>query len=400
MKIDSFFPDNVKAALKNDPPGEWMPALPKKCIRLSSGYPAPKLVPSGEIKAAAARLLDEEQDLPLHYLGTPRMEKLKQQIQNRLAERNIKVQEDELLITAGACQAIDLIARVLLDENVAVAVEAPTYMEALEIFRNYTNQIISIPIDDQGLRTNELAQVLAERKSAGLTLPRLLYTIPTFQNPTGTTLSGERRNHLLELAAEYDFLILEDDAYGELSFGESPTTLKTLDTVGRVLHVGSLSKVVAPGMRVGWIVGESEFITAFSWFKKDLDHPFAQATMAAYLEKVDLDERLTELKTVYRSKSERLAQYIKKYFPESVSWYVPQGGYFVWVKVPGVDTAEMLEKALAAGVSYVPGRFFFANQQEGIEYLRLSFSYESEERMEAGVQILGELIASYLKKTT
>ncbi len=392
-----YFPYNVKAALKNDPPGEWMPALPEGCIRLSSGYPASELVPSNGIKAAVSTLLEEEQDLPLHYLGSPKMPRLKQQIQNRLAERGMEVQEEELLITAGACQAIDLIARALLDEKVVVAVESPTYMEALEIFRNYTNQIISIPVDEQGLRVDEFASVLAERKRLGLVLPRILYTIPTFQNPTGTTMNEQRRMRLLELSREFDFLILEDDAYGELTFDVSPLSLKALDREGRVIHVGSLSKITAPGMRIGWIAAERPFITAFAWFKKDLDHSFAQSAMAVFLESIDLEERLKKLKGIYQRKCTLLIQSLEKFFPTSVTWYVPKGGYFVWVRVPGVDTSALLPLALSAKVSYVPGKYFFSNQDEGIEYLRLSYSFESEEQIEKGVQILGNLISNHLK---
>jgi 2-aminoadipate transaminase len=393
--VESFFSKNIKAALKNDPPGAWMPDMPDDCIRLSSGYPDPALVPAVEIKGAVARLLDEEQDLPLHYLGSPRIERLKQQIHKRLAERGICVLEEELLITSGACQAIDLIARILLDDKAVVAVESPTYMEALEIFQNYTNQIISIPIDEQGLQTSRLEEMLDERKRTGLTLPRILYTIPTFQNPTGTTMTTERRRHLLELSIKFDFLILEDDAYGELSFGKSPQPIKSFDKSGRVLHVGSLSKVVAPGMRIGWVAGESEFINALEWFKKDLDHPFAQSTMAVYLENTDLEKRLGLLKDVYRAKCAALIRSLEQFLPESVSWYVPDGGYFVWVRIPGADTSQLLTQALAEGISYVPGKYFFLDQTDGTEFLRLSFSYADEKEIIEGIRRLGQLITAF-----
>ena len=396
VKIDSFISDNVNAALKNNPPGEWMPKLPEECIRLSSGYPDPSLVPSHQIKDAVSKLIEEEQDLPLHYLGSPRIDVLKKQIQKRLAERGIKVQEEELLITSGACQALDLIARVLVDEKSVVAVEAPTYMEALEIFQNYTTEIINIPIDENGLQTIVLEEVLKDRKQKKLPLPRILYTIPTAQNPTGTTMGLERRNHLLELAEEYDFLILEDDAYGELTFGESPPPLKSMDTEGRVVHVGSLSKVVAPGMRVGWIAGKQAFIAAFAWFKKDLDHPFAQASMASFLEDVDFEGRLKRLKEVYMEKSVILIKSLESYFPACVTWYMPSGGYFVWVHIPGIDTSDLLELSLDKGVSFIPGKYFFLNSQDGTEFLRLSFCYEGESGIIEGVQRLGQLISDYL----
>lgn len=390
MNSVSFFPAHIKDALKNDPPGEWMPEIPDQCIRLSSGYPDPSLVPHEQLKAAAVKLLEEERDLPLHYLGSPSIDKLKEKIQTRLAERGVPTSDDEVLITSGACQAIDLIARITLDKEAAVAVEAPTYMEALEIFKNYTQDIFSIPVDENGLQTAILEERLAERENNGKKLPQFLYTIPTFQNPTGTTMPLERRKHLLKLASQYNFLIVEDDAYGELSFNKTPMPLKALDTEGRVLHVGSLSKIVAPGMRIGWIAGAADFIKTITWFKKDLDHPFAQATMAVYLEKANMKERVQNLKDVYRKKSASMVSALDEFMPETSSWVIPQGGYFAWVKVPGADTSQLLEKALSEGVSYIPGKFFFLNQQEGKEFLRLSFSYADEEEIIKGVQLLAK----------
>ncbi|WP_438420680.1 PLP-dependent aminotransferase family protein [Bacillus siamensis] len=392
MQAESFFPDHVKKALTNDPPGEWMPAVPKACIPLHSGYPDPALVPAKELKEAASRLLDEERDLPLHYMGSPRPAVLKKQIQERLSFRGIRCRDDELLVTSGACQAIDLAARVFLDEQTAVAAEAPAYMEALEIFKNYTPHMMSIPADQDGLQTETLAFMLEERKRKGLVLPRLLYTIPAFQNPAGTVMSAKRRTRLLQLADTYNFLILEDDAYGELGFKDIPPSLKAMDQNGRVLYAGSFSKVIAPGLRIGWIAGDAAFIKALSWFKKDLDHPFSQAVTAVYLEQTNVEERLAALRKAYRSKRDVLIAALKQYLPESASWHVPDGGYFVWVKVPGADTSALLERALSHGVSYVPGKYFFLHQEDGAEYLRLSFSYAGKAALIEGVQRLGRLL--------
>jgi 2-aminoadipate transaminase len=389
----SFFPENIKLALKNNPPGDWIPELPEDCIRLHCGYPAPALVPVEEIKAAVSSLLEEEQDLPLHYIGSPKILELKEQVIKRLEERDISVSEEELLITSGACQAIDLIARILLDEESIVAVESPTYMEALEIFQNYTKRLISIPVDKHGLQTDVLEGILAERKRNGLAQPRFLYTIPTFQNPTGTTMTAERRQHLLELADSYNFLIVEDDAYGELSFYKNLPTLKAMDKMSRVLHIGSLSKIVAPGMRIGWIAGAREIIHASAWFKKDLNHPFAQATMAVYLANTDFEAKLITLRDTYRGKCAVLLSALEQYLPESASWYVPEGGYFVWMKIPGVDTSEMLTQALSEGVSFIPGKYFFMDQTNGTEFLRLSFSYEDEKEIVEGIRRLGSVVA-------
>jgi 2-aminoadipate transaminase len=391
MKSDFPFSKDIKLAFQHDPPGQWMSAVPKGCIRLNSGYPEPVLVPSQGIKEAVVRLLDEEQDLPLHYIGSPRIPELKHFVLERMLKRGVELSEGELLVTSGACQAIDLISRILLDDEAVVAIETPTYMEALEVFQNYTEHFMNVPTDAKGLDTDRFEEMLAGRKKNGETLPRILYTIPTFQNPTGTTMTPERREHVLKLAEQYDFLILEDDAYGELGFEEKPRLLKAMDPDNRVLYVGSLSKVVAPGMRIGWVAGAERLVTALSWFKKDLNHPFAQATMASYIEGIDFDSHLKELTDVYRRKSKIMIEALKKFLPPTVSWYTPEGGYFVWVKVPGVDTAKILPEAIAAGVAYVPGRYFFLDQEEGTEFLRLSFSYADEEQIVKGIELLGEV---------
>ncbi|ANU26167.1 PLP-dependent aminotransferase family protein [Planococcus versutus] len=393
MKTTFNFSKDIELAFKNDPPGQWLSSLPPGCLRLSSGYPDPKFVPSEDIKLAVTRLLNEEKDLPLHYMGSPRILQLKKFLQDRMAQRGVTVTDEEVLVTSGACQAIDLIARILLDEEAVVAIESPTYMEALEIFQNYTEQYITIPIDEEGMQTELLAEMLANRKEKSLSIPRLLYTIPTYQNPTGTTLSFSRRQQLLKLAEQYDFLIIEDDAYGELGFHDRPQLLKAMDTNNRVVYVGSLSKVVAPGMRIGWVVADQQLVDPLNWFKKDLTHPFDQATMASFLEAIDFDEHLTSLIEVYKSKCNVMLTALKEFLPPTVSWFVPKGGYFVWVNIPGVDTSTMLSQAFEAGVSYVPGKYFFLDQEKGLEYLRLSFSYATEEDIVHGVKLLAEIVA-------
>lgn len=390
------FSKDISLAFKNDPPGQWLLKLPEGCIRLSSGYPEPRLVPAEAIKSATIQLLDEEQDLPLQYLGSPRIPQLKEFIRQRMAGRGVELSDGELLVTSGACQAIDLVSRVLLDNKALVALESPTYMEALEVFRNYTEHFMNIPIDGQGMDTARLAEMLANRKREGLTLPRILYTIPTSQNPTGTTMTLERRRHLLELAEEFGFIILEDDAYGELTFGDKPELLKAMDGGNnRVIHIGSLSKVVAPGMRIGWVAGGEELISTLGWFKKDLNHPFAQSVMASFLESVDFDAHLESLTDAYKVKSTAMIKALEQFMPPTVTWYAPGGGYFMWLQLPGIDTAEMLPHALAAGVSYVPGKHFHLAQRR-CEYLRLSFSYADAATIVEGVRKLAEVVGANL----
>ncbi|MFZ5814439.1 MAG: PLP-dependent aminotransferase family protein [Bacillota bacterium] len=386
-----IFPPHVEQALAYDPPGSWMPPLPPGCIRLSAGYPFPESVPAAELAQATAALVAAEGDLPFHYLGSPSMNRLAELLAARCAQRGMPVGQGELLVTAGAAQALDLAARALLGPADLVAVEAPTYMEALEIFRNYTPAIVGYPVDGDGLQTDLLAADLAARRAAGRPLPRLLYTIASFQNPTGATLPPERRQQLLALAAEYDFWILEDDAYGELAYGPVPTPLRAMPGGDRVIHVGSLSKLIAPGLRVGWALARPEIIRAMGLYKKDLEAPFAMAVTARYLEGIDLEQRLAWLRAQYRARRDHLLGALRSQMPEWVSWTEPQGGFFVWLHTPGVDTAALLDRALQAGVAYVPGKYFYFGG-EPRDHLRLSFSYLPPEQVERGVVFLAGVL--------
>jgi len=392
MNYQLFYPQAIQRALQNEEPGAWIPNLPSGCIRLSAGYPAPSLVPSVQMGEATQRLLQEEQELPLQYLGSSRMASLRTWVRERLLERGLVRETDALLLTSGGVQAIDLVARILLDTNTGVVVEAPTYMEALEIFGNYTNQIFAIPVDSDGLQIDALEDLLLSRTRDALPLPRLLYTVPSFHNPTGVTLTLERRQRLLKLAEQYDFLILEDDAYGELLFEVPPKPLKQLDESGRVIHVGSLSKVVAPGLRIGWAVGPAPVVSAMEWFKKDLDHAFVEATVATYLAQANWAGRLGLLRNAYRERRNVMLQALESSMPKGVIWTRPTGGYFVWLTAPGLDAAALLPKALQAGVSYIPGRYFFHRPDDGKEHLRLSYSYVEPNLLVDGVERLANLI--------
>ncbi|MDZ5711443.1 PLP-dependent aminotransferase family protein [Jeotgalibacillus haloalkalitolerans] len=388
MNFTKYISKHIEPALKHDLPGAWMPVVPEGCVRLSSGFPDASLVPVTELKQSVTRLLNEENDLPLHYVGSPKVDQLHTWLIKRMNERNIHIKPEELLVTSGACQAIDLIARILMDEETYIVVESPTYMEALEIFQNYTDRILTVPVDQDGLRTEELEEMLAGRTRNHQPLPKVLYTIPTFQNPTGTTLSIERRKHLLALAETYEFLIMEDDAYGELHFEAPVQTLKSMDEDGRVFYIGSLSKVVAPGMRVGWIATDEAWIETLFRFKKDLDHPFAQSVMATYLEGVDWSKHLENLQTLYQSKCNTMLEALSVQMPKTVTWTRPDGGYFVWLTIQEADTAALLEKATDTGVSYIPGKYFYLEQEDGLTNLRLSFSAADENEIVEGVRRL------------
>ncbi|MFC0015044.1 MULTISPECIES: PLP-dependent aminotransferase family protein [Allobacillus] len=396
MNPELFFTKNTKAALQNDPPGEWMPPVPKYCIPLSAGYPAQSLVPYNEMNEAVKDLIEEEKDLPFQYLGSKKVNTVKKFVRERLVERGVVLLEKEILVTAGAIQGIDLISRTFIDRDTWIVVESPSYMEGLEVFRNYTDHFITVPIDEYGMQTEELEKTLKNRKEKNLPMPKLVYTIPSFHNPTGTTMSIDRRRHLLELASEFNFLIIEDDAYGELYFDERPTPIKAMDSGSRVFYLGSFSKTIAPGLRVGYVAARSDLIEPLAWFKKDLDHPFAEATLGSYLIQTDMKKRFEMLRKVYQQNCKTLISSLEKYMGELATWQQPSGGYFVWVNIPGINTSEILVEAMQAGVSYVPGKHFFVHEQEGLSYLRLSFSFVSREEMVSAVEILSQVVKKHL----
>jgi 2-aminoadipate transaminase len=398
MEWMRFFPPEVRRALAYEPPGTWIPPHVPGAVRLNAGYPFPESVPVTELAAAMQALLAAEGDRPLHYSGSPAMNRLPALLAARSAARGMPVGEGEMLVTAGAAQVLDLTARALLGPDDLVAVEAPTYMEVLEIFRNYTPHMLSYPVDAGGLVVEALADDLAERRAAGRRLPKLLYTVASFQNPTGATMSLARRQRLLALAEAYDFLILEDDAYGELAFGAVPVPLRAVDPVraNRVIYAGSLSKVVGPGLRVGWVTAAAPLVTALSLYKKDLEHPLTQAITAQYLADVDFGARVDWLRGQYRARRDAMLGLLGQYMPAGVTWRVPDGGFFIWLETPAVDTAALLPEALRAGVGYVPGKYFYFDAGAGREALRLSFSYLALDQMEQGVAALGRVLRERL----
>lgn len=387
-----FYTEAVKAALQQDPPGSWIPQAPKQCVRLHAGYPSPAVVPVQSLVEALRDLVSEEREHPLQYSGSRNMQRLSGLIRQQLAARGILSSATELLVTAGAAQAIDLCAHLFLDRTCAVAVESPTYMEALETFRNYTHDIVEVPVDEGGLNPDAFAKTLRLRHRNGLAKIKFLYTIPSFQNPTGTCMSLERRRRLLELADEFDFLIVEDDAYGELYFEAPPIPLKSLDGAGRVIYVGSLSKVVAPGIRIGWAAGPASFVQAMNWFKKDLNHPLMHALAATYLDRLQWGEYTQQLRDFYAERKDALIQSLDETMPRHVTWHEPTGGYFVWVHTPGTDTEALLPAAMAAGVSYLPGKYFYSSPALGREFLRLSFSYVDMHEFRSGLARLAQVL--------
>ncbi len=306
----------------------------------------------------------------------------------------------EIMMVAGSQQALDLVGRTFINPGDLVVVEGPTYLAAINAFKYYEPEFISIPMDHDGMRVDILEEKLRELKAQGKKV-KFVYTVSTFQNPMGVTMSVERRERLVELAREYDFLIVEDGPYSELRYsGEPVPPIKHFDHEGRVIYLGTFSKILAPGFRLGWVAAHPHFIRKMEIAKQAVDlctNTLAQVIAWKYVEDGYLDRHIPRIVEFYRPRRDAMLEALEEYMPEGVEWTKPDGGMFIWVTLPeGIDTKLMMEKAVAKGVAYVPGEAFFAHRDVK-NTMRLNFTYVPEEKIREGVKRLAEVIEAEIK---
>lgn len=358
-------------------------------ISFAGGLPAPSLFPVDAIATAVDRVLTEDGRRALQYSTTEGHPALRQ----KLAAQLPGARTDDLLVTAGSQQGLDLVARVLLDPGDAVAVAAPTYMGALRAFDAYEARYASVASDDRGMRVDALESVLRQR-------PKLLYVIPDFDNPGGTTAPLERRQAIVELAARYGVVVFEDAPYRELRFdGESLPTLFEL-APDRVVHAATFSKTMAPGMRLGWLCGPAPLIERVAQAKQAADlqtATFTQMVAEAWLAADAWEAQLERVRGYYRTQRDAMIAALEAHMPDGVRWTRPAGGMFLWVTLPeGLDAGALVQRAVARGVAYVPGAPFHANGGGG-NTLRLSYSVATLDEVDRGVRILGEVVSEALE---
>ncbi|MCS7111662.1 MAG: PLP-dependent aminotransferase family protein [Ignisphaera sp.] len=373
----------------------------RSIISFAGGLPDPATFPVDDLKRIAVEVIEKHGCDALQYMPSRGVSTYVRELVDFLYRaRGIRVDADNVIVTTGSQQAIDIIARMYVDEGVYIAVEEPTYVAALNAFRARKPRFIGVPIDDFGMRTDALEDKLRRLRSEANRI-NLLYTVPTAQNPSGVTLSVDRRKHLIELANEFDFLIVEDDAYGLMIFdeGASPPPLFCMDRSGRVIYVGSLSKVLTPGMRLGHIVAPREVIESLEPFKQiaDLHTPsITQHIAAVALRERIIERSMPRIRSVYRMKRDAMLRAIQEHIVETAWWTRPIGGMFIWIKLnTRVDTERLLPKAYSRGVIYVPGRGFYHNE-DGFDTMRLNFTYPSIDQIEEGIERLSRVIMEEL----
>jgi 2-aminoadipate transaminase len=375
-------------------------------ISFAGGLPAPELFPVAEVRDACERVLREHGAEALQYSPTEGYPPLRELLVRHMKRYGIDVELGNVVITTGSQQALDLIGRVLINPGDRVLCEEPTYLGALQAWNAYQAQYLSVPIDDDGLRT----EYLEEAMRAG---PKFLYVLPNFQNPAGVTLSLERRHVVVEMASHYGVPIVEDDPYGQLRYeGDHLPSIVSLDAEfhgcahgersfrGDVMYLGTLSKTLAPGLRIGWIVAPEEIVKRIVQMKQGADlhsSTFAQAIAYEVARGGFLDRHVHHIRDVYRERRDAMLSALDRWFPREVGWTRPQGGLFLWLSLPaGINTTELLHEALAEKVAFVPGGSFFPGRGDA-PHCRLNFSHSTPEKIEEGIRRLSIVVARRLR---
>jgi 2-aminoadipate transaminase len=371
------------------------PSSPKKIISLTGGMYDPPSLPGEEVSEILAEATPGDWMGMLQYGSTRGTAELRVELAKFMAGHGIEADPNsEIIITTGSQQALDLVARVFIDPGDVIIVGSPTYLSALGAFRQFNPEIRSVEIDEDGMNVEALEAELKAIEGEGK-WAKLLYLVPSFQNPTSTMLTVERRKRILELAEEHDFLILEDNPYGYISFvGEMPTPIMGMDEGGRTMYTSTFSKIVSPGMRIGWLAAPKEFVSKFSEAKSNVsicNDGVTQYAAAQLFKRGEVEGQIPKVTEVYRRKRDLMLEAMASNFPEEAEWNDPKGGLFLWVKMPEhVDTTEVLREAVKAGVAFIPGSNFFAEPVHN--YIRLNYSFPSEADIVEGIQILGRLL--------
>ncbi|MEZ4362539.1 MAG: PLP-dependent aminotransferase family protein [Kofleriaceae bacterium] len=358
-------------------------------LSFAGGLPAPELFPIEAIAAAHARVLARDGAAALQYSTTEGYGPLREWIAARLAAGGMRVRPDGVLVTSGSQQGIDLAARVLIDPGDVILVENPTYLAAVQAFAAYQAKLVPVPSDDDGMQVDGLEELILRHR------PKLLYVVPNFQNPKGTTMALDRRRRLAALADQHGVVVLEDDPYGELIFrGERVPAIASLGAAN-TLHVSTFSKTLAPGLRIAWMSGNERLVRKATILKQAADlhtATLAQRAASALLESFDLDAHLRKLRAVYGERCAAMTTALREVMPAGTTWIDPRGGMFVWVRLPnGLDAEALFPLALERQVAFVPGSAFFVDDVPR-DFLRLNFSNRPADLIREGMRRLGEVV--------
>ena len=391
-KVLALKPNAIREILKS--------AADPDVISLSAGNPAPDAFPIEQIKEISNRILEENPIGALQYGVSEGYQPLRDTLKKYLKEKlNIGTDEDELIIVSGAQQNMDLAAKTFLNEGDVLICEAPSFVGALNTFKSYNTQLIGVTVEKDGMNMNELEEVLKTNKNA-----KLIYTIPNFQNPSGVTMSLEKRKKLYELAKKYSVLIIEDNPYGDLRYsGEDVPCIKSFDTEGIVLYSGSFSKVVSPGIRVGYMLADKKAMSKMIICKQGQDvHTtmWSQMICNELLTKYDFEKHLDTLRALYTKKANLCMELLDEYVvPNGISYNKIEGGLFIWCDLPkDVDMLDFCKKLTERKVCVVPGNAFLTDSSLPCHSFRINFSTPTDDQLRNGITEIGKLAKEIIKR--
>ncbi len=359
----------------------------------AGGMPAKEFFPLKELREITEKIFDNEDGQVIQYAPSTGYEPLKKTLADFMKRFQVTTAAENIQIYEGSTQALSYITRAMLTDGGTIVVEDPSYTGALDIFRSYRAEIIDVPMDDDGLNMEALENALKTHDV------KFIYTIPDFQNPSGRVTSVEKRKKMVELAEKYHVLILEDAPYSLLSFsGNVFPAIKSFDKDNNVVYIGSVSKIIAPGMRIGWTVGSKLFTQQMVYIKMidDLQvNNLSQRQVYHYLSEYDVDEHLETVRKVYGHRRDLMVEAVRESFPEGTKVVVPEGGMFLWLELPEkYDTEKLFEPIFSENIAYVPGSKFYAAPGRSLNCMRLNFATSNEAAISEKVRRMGKIITS------
>ncbi|MCD6466700.1 MAG: PLP-dependent aminotransferase family protein [Methanomicrobia archaeon] len=361
-------------------------------ISFGGGLPSPDSYAVDQVKECIDYVMETKAKKALQYGTTEGYSRLREFLADYMKKKGYNAKPDDILVTAGSQQGLDLVSKVFIDKDDTVITESPSYLGGLSAFRAYLAKIETIPLQDDGMNLD----ILEERLKTGKK-PKFIYVVSTFQNPAGICMSTEKRKKIVEISLDYGVPIIEDNPYSELAFSGEPPKPILAYSKGNVLYLGTFSKTFSPGIRVAWVCGPTEIVRKLTIAKQSTDlcsNVLSQRTVYEYCHRGYLEENLKKLRKMYKRKRDIMLKAMEDYFPEGVKWTKPEGGLFLWVTLPEyIDTKEMFEDAIKNNVAYVVGTAFAG----GKNTMRLNFSYPSDEDIVEGIKRLAEVIKSRIK---
>jgi 2-aminoadipate transaminase len=365
-------------------------------ISFAGGFPSPDTFPTEIVRKIVDDVLSKDGSHALQYGITEGYPPLREAVASRMNKKGMKVSKDNVLITSGSQQVIDLMGKMFIDPGDIVVVSAPTYLAALTAFSAYQATFESIPVDKDNMRMDLFEDRIKKLARRGKP-PKIVYVLPNFHNPAGVTMPEKSRKKLIDLASDYDLIVLEDDPYSELRYvGEPIRPIKSFDDEGRVVYMGTFSKILAPGLRTGWLLADPEILRKLVIAKQSTDvctNVLSQRIAHEYIVQGHIDPQIEKIRKIYGRKLDIMLRGLEEYAPSEIKWVRPEGGMFLWVTLPEtIDSGDLLTKALKKRVAFVTGKAFYADPRDGKNAMRLNFTHPSDDAIAEGLKRLGSVM--------